>query len=269
MATTALSPGGMPLHRQIFLVLRDQITGGAYRSGDPLPSEEALGKLYGVSRITVRRAMQDLADDGFVQRRQGRGTFVTDPTRVESNTKPASIRASLEQAQTETEATVIEFEERVAPPVIGHALGLADGSSALYILRVRSRDGRPVMLTEAWLPEPHSAAVSAVALRERALYELIEASGVPLGRFVQAVSAEIADPTRAWLLKTDIGAPLLRIDRLVHDRQDVPVMRNSIFVDGRRSQILSDIPGADVDTAATGVLAHDRRPEPVRSPRLS
>ncbi len=252
----ALSTGGMPLHRQMFLVLRDQIASGGLAPGDALPSEEALGKLYEVSRITVRRALQDLTELGYILRRQGRGTYVAD--RPEAGRPNAySLRASLQRAQTETKATVIEFEKRKAPPLIRQALRLRENSNALYILRLRLQGGQPVMLTEAWLPAHHQTAVTADALGRRALYELLEASGVRLGRFVQEITAEIADPTRARLLATDIGSALLRIDRLIHDQHDDPVMHNAIVVDAQRSRILSDVEAADIDSAATGLLVHD------------
>ena len=252
----ALSAGGMPLHRQMFLVLRGQIASGVFAPGDALPSEEALGKLYDVSRITVRRALQDLTELGYILRRQGRGTYVADrPEGGRPN--PYSLRASLQWAQSETQATVIEFETRPAPPLVRHALRLRESSNVLYILRVRSQSGQPVMLTEAWLPEHHGATVSADELGRRALYELLEAAGVRLGRFVQEITAEIADPPRARLLATDIGSALLRVDRLVHDQHDDPVMHNTIVVDAQRSRILSDVVAADIDTAATGVLVHD------------
>lgn len=254
-----LSAGGMPLHRQMFLVLRDQIASAAFAPGDALPSEEALGKLYDVSRITVRRALQDLTELGYILRRQGRGTYVADRPEA-GRPNPYSLRASLQRAQTETQATVIEFEKRPAPPLVRQALRLSEGSNALYILRVRSQGGQPVMLTEAWLPERHEAAVSADALGRHALYELLEASGVRLGRFVQEISAVIADPTRARLLSTEIGSALLRIDRLIHDQHDNPVMHHTIVVDAQRARILSDVEAAHIDSAATGVLVHDSPP---------
>jgi GntR family transcriptional regulator len=246
----------MPLHRQVFLVLRDQIASGAFVPGDALPTEEALGKLYDVSRITIRRALQDLTELGYIVRRQGLGTYVADRP-VAERPNPHSLRASLQRAQAKTRATVVEFGTRPAPPLVRQALRLREGSNVLYILRVRSQGVQPVMLTEAWLPEHHADAVTAVALGRSALYELLESSGVRLGRFVQEITAEIADPTRARLLGTNIGSALLRIDRLVHDQRDDPVMFNTIVVDARRSRILSDVEAADIDTAATGVLVHD------------
>jgi GntR family transcriptional regulator len=257
MTTSTLTPGGMPLHRQIYLVLRDQIVTGVYGSGEVLPTEEALGGLYGVSRITVRRALQDLADQGYVQRLQGRGTYVSERNERVADTQ-TTIRSGLKRAQAETKATVIEFGRRVAPLPIRRALDLAGDEEALFILRVRAQGDRPLMITEAWVPDPHAAAVTKAALRRSALFELVEASGVQLGRFVQEVSAEIADPVRARLLGMEIGAALLRIDRLVHDRSGVPVMRNTVLVDAHRMHILSDVPSADIDTAATGVLVQAR-----------
>jgi GntR family transcriptional regulator len=249
----------MPLHRQMYLVLRDRITSGAIGPGDPLASEEALGAAFSVSRITVRRALQDLAADGLVVRRQGRGTFVAD-LGTSAPQDPRSLRASLSKVQAETEATVVEIGERLAPPAVRHDLRLSDASRALYVLRSRSHDGQPLMVTEAWLPLRYAPSVTAEALRHRALFELLEASGATLGRFAQEITAEIADPQRARLLGVDIGAALLRIDRVVHDADDDPLMRNSITVDPRRTRMISEVSAADIDTATTGMLVHGTAP---------
>jgi GntR family transcriptional regulator len=251
----------MPLHRQMYLVLRDQITNGALSPGDSLPSEESLGEDFSVSRITVRRALQDLDADGYIVRRHGRGTYVAAHEPATSTRDTRLLRASLARVQAETEATVIDLGERLAPWRVRHDLGLPDGSRALYVLRVRSHDGQPLMITEAWVPLGFAAAVTAEALRDRALYELLEASGATLGRFAQEISAEVADPLRARLLGVDIGSALLRIDRIVQTSEQHPLMRNSITVDPRRSRIISDVAASDIDTPATGTLVHSN---PVR-----
>ncbi len=147
-----LRSGDLPLHRQLFLILRAQIQNGAIEPDQILPNEQELGDQYGVSRITVRRALQDLADQGFVERFQGRGTFAHDPAPAISSVARFTFLDGLRHAHHETSVNVIEVSDRVAPARVVAALGLPPGSSARYTLRVRSRDNVPLMLSEAWLP---------------------------------------------------------------------------------------------------------------------
>jgi GntR family transcriptional regulator len=251
----------MPLHRQLFLVLRDQIRRGSISPGDALPTEHGLGEQFGVSRITVRRALQDLTEQGYVERRHGRGTFVSDWAPAETRSPTLTVRESLRKAQLETTVEVIESELRRPPPGIRAALEL-DDPQALYVLRVRNnkRGGDPLLLTETWLPAAFSGAVNRRTRTRRAMYEVLASAGVDMGRIAQALTAEIADPRTAQLLRTDIGAALLRINRLVYDTDDRPIEHLSIYLSPARSRIRMDIEPQDIDTAASGFIAHDVGP---------
>jgi GntR family transcriptional regulator len=167
------------------------------------------------------------------------------------------VKGALQQAQLETTVEVIELEHRVPPARVAQALDLDAGTTATYILRVRSNDREPLMVTEAWVPMRFSEQLTETDLRRHALYELLEQAGVVLGRVTQEVTAEIADPVRARLLRVDIGSALLRIDRVVYDVGTDPVQLLTLYATPERSRILTDVPAADIDTAATGVLAHD------------
>jgi GntR family transcriptional regulator len=254
-AAVALEAGDMPLHRQLFLVLRDQLERGALEPGEQLPSESALCTQYGISRITVRRTLHDLSAAGYLERRHGQGTFVTDHA-VTPRAPRLTVMDALRQTQRDTTVEVVELERRSPPRAIAEALD-TQSESAVYVLRVRSRHGDPVMITEAWLPARFAdETLSAEQLRERALFEILQQSGVSFGRVSQEVTAEIADPLRAQLLRVDIGSPLLRINRLVHDADGTPVQHLSIHLTPERSRILTEYSADDIDTTASGVLAH-------------
>lgn len=257
--TVALNARGMPRHRQLYLVLRDQITTGALTAEQALPSEQALGEQYNVSRITVRRALQDLSDGGFVERRHGVGTFVAEePSPL---TQPASLTmmGALRQTQLETTVEVIELNQRPAPVQVARALDVDPRAPVVFVLRLRSHDAEPLMITEAWLPARFADHLTVDAMQQHALYELMEQAGVILGRVTQELTAEIADPVRSRLLQVDIGSPLLRINRVMHDISAEPVQYLTIYATPQRSRILTDVPAGEINTATTGVLAHDVR----------
>jgi GntR family transcriptional regulator len=257
-ADSALHPSsGTSLHRQLFMVLRDEIQRGAYAATGALPKEEALCERFGVSRITVRRALGDLAALGLVERRHGRGTFVRRDLQAPPQSPTLSVIDSLRKTALETDVEVLEVTQTTPPPDLAALLQLAPGEEAVHALRMRSMEGMPVMLTDAWVPARLGKKVSAAALRKHALYEILMAQGVEFGRVVQEISAAPADPMRARLLQTDIGAPLLKMMRLMHDKQAQPVQHLTAWLAAERSRILMDIPGETVNTLSAGQFVHD------------
>lgn len=99
--------------------------------------------------------------------------------------------------------------------------------------------------------------VTATSLQRQALYRIMQGAGIATGRVVQELSAESADPLCAQLLDTEIGSPLIRVSRLIHDADEVPMQYARLALSPEHSRILMDIPAHDIDTATTGFIAHD------------
>src|SRR6516165_9973396 len=100
---------GVPLHRQLFLVLHDEIDRGVIAPGEALPTEQTLCEQFGVSRITVRRALADLAQQGYIERRQGVGSFVREHFPSDPLPTGRSYLDGMRQIQFETEVDVVEI----------------------------------------------------------------------------------------------------------------------------------------------------------------
>lgn len=257
-ASTPLnSARGTALHRQIFLVLREEISRGMYPTG-ALPNEEALCERFGVSRITVRRTLGDLAALGVVERRHGRGTFILGG---QSQARPApslSVIDSLRRTATETVVQVIEVALALPPPDVARLLQLAPATKAVHALRLRiNRQGEPAMLTDAWVLAAVGKRATESALKKKALYEILMAQGVEFGRVVQEISATSGDPHRAGLLRTEVGAPLLKLVRLMHDMDERPVLHLTAYMAAERASILMEIAGANVNTLTAGQVVLD------------
>jgi GntR family transcriptional regulator len=252
-----LRAGDLPLHRQLFLVLRSQIQSGAIEPDQALPTEFELCQLYGVSRMTVRRALQDLAELGFVERLQGRGTFARDPSPAMVPAPGITFLDGLRHAHHQTTVAVIDVADRIAPARITGALDLPPRTPARYALRVRSRDDVPLMLSETWLPIRFRDVVTAENLERRALFEILGESGITLGRVVQEITATSADPRAAQLLQTNIGSPLLQLNRLIHDDGGQPIQYHTIYLSPGSSRITMDIPADGIDTISSGQVVHD------------
>lgn len=248
---------GTSLHRQLFVVLRDEILRGVFTTG-LLPKEETLCERFGVSRITVRRALADLAAQGMVERRHGRGTFVrTDQLPLVRERPSLTLIDSLRQAAIDTQVQVLQVENTMAPRDVAAMLQLAPGEKAVHALRLRSIGDTPVMLTDAWVPADLGKRVTIHSLRQKALYEILLEQGVKFGRVIQEITAEVSDPVRAKLLQTEVGMPLLKIVRVIHDLQARPVQFITVTMTPERSRILMDIPGSTVNTLSAGQFVHE------------
>jgi GntR family transcriptional regulator len=247
---------GVPLHRQLFLVLRDEIARGAIDAGDPLPTEQALCEQFGVSRITVRRALADLADQGYVERRHGVGSFARRPAAPVSRTASGSYMDELRQTEFETAAEVLELDLRPTPRSVSEKVELSDES--LHITRVRRerRTAEPLMVTEAWLPAGLAASITGAKLRRAPLYRLLSDAGITIDRMQHEISAEIAGPRYAQLLDTAIGSALLRVDRIAFV-DDVAHHMLSIRLSPGRSRIIVNQSAERLDDGEGFAIAHD------------
>lgn len=248
---------GTALHRQLFLVLRDQIAQGVYPLDSLIPPEDALCAQFDVSRITVRRAVSDLEHLGLVEKRPGRGTFVRAAPRTARPQASFGLLASLDKQARETAVTVLKVEAAPAPAVVAQQLQLATGEPAVHVVRLRSVHDIPMMVTDAWVPQAVGQNVTEAALKKLALFEILMGEGVKFGRVIQEMTAVGADPLLAGLLRVEVGAPLVRLVRLMHDRRKQPVQYITIHFTGERSRILMDVPAEAVNTTGAGQIVHD------------
>jgi GntR family transcriptional regulator len=260
VAGPVIAGAGVPLHRQLFLVLHDEVARGALAPGEALPTEQALCDQFGVSRITVRRALTDLAEQGYIERRQGVGSFVRQSSRSDEVPPVGSYMDSLRQAQFQTSIDVVEHDTRVPPASIGDALGVT--GEMLHILRVRRerRTHEPLMVTEAWLPADLAATLTTSALRRTPLYELLADASVVVDRMQHEITAEIAGPRNARLLNMAIGSALLRVNRLAFVAGS-PHHYVSILLSPNRSRVLMSQTAAELQTGDGLAIAHDVRRE--------
>jgi GntR family transcriptional regulator len=201
--------------RQVYLVLRDRIAGGRLDSQGALPAEQTLAAEYGVSRVTVRRALAELEQEGLISRRRGAGTFV-----LGGATKPivadfSDVLANLVAMGRETAVRLLAFDYREPPAAIAGALRLSAGEKTQFSVRVRLIDGQPFSHLTTHVPERIGVTYSEADLAARPLLSLLERSGVQIERATQEVTAALASPEVAAALDVDIGSALLGMTRTV------------------------------------------------------
>jgi GntR family transcriptional regulator len=214
-----------PLYHQIFLILRSQIVEGRLAAGMQVPGEEELARQFNVSRITARRALAELAAEGMVTRGRGRGTHVTardhEPPPVHGGVE--GLIENLMAMGLKTQVTLLDFGYEPAAPDVAVALRVAPGEEVQRAVRVRSLPDGPFSHLTTYVPADIGRKFGRKEMAREPLLSLLERSGVVIGSADQTLSATLADTRVAPLLKTVIGAPLLRISRIVQDSHGRPV----------------------------------------------
>lgn len=241
----------------MFLVLRERIVTGRYPADSLIPTEEDLCKHFGVSRITVRRALNDLEVAGYLRRKQGLGTFVSSDLPAAREAATLNFVEALHKSAEETRVEVLSVEKTVPPPTIAEQMHLAPDVRAVHAMRLRRIGDVPVMVSDAWVPEQFAKSITAATLKKHAMYEILLSQGIEFGRVIQEVTAFAADPTFARWLDTEVGAPLLRLSRIVYDGARTPVQHLTLTVNPEHSRIVVDMMADSMNTLRTGQLVHD------------
>lgn len=204
--------------RRIYLMLRERIASGDLSAGQRLPSEPVLAAEQGVSRVTLRRALDRLEEEGLVSRRVGAGTFITDGMLSPVIAADlADVFAHLKTMGRTTGLRLLAFAYGPPPDPVAHALGLRAGERTQRSVRVRSIDGEPFSYLTTHVPERIGLTYAEADLSSTPLLELLERSGIVADRANQTLSASLAGPEIADALHLEIGAPLLSLTRVVHD----------------------------------------------------
>lgn len=227
-ATALAQKSPVPLYYRLYAILRERITNGVHPAGSVLPSEAELTAAFNVSRITAKRALDELAAEGLVVRTRGRGTTVTGRASAAITARPimASIDGLLENLNAigrETSVQVIEFGYSAPPDFVRQQLALAAGAMVQRAVRVRSLDGEPLSQSTTFVPERIGRAWRARDLAITPLIDLLERTGIVVGAAEQSLSATVADTLTAPRLKVGVGMPLLLMKRCVKDINGEPV----------------------------------------------
>jgi len=216
---------GVPLYRQIVVILTSRINSGTLRPGDAVPGEAAVCAKFGVSRITARRALNELASMGRVVRERGKGTRV-----LPFETSPAAMTASLDgllenvgHIGRTTSVKILESHFLPATAGVAERLELKEGAVVQRAVRVRALAGAPMSYLVTIVPEEIGQRIEGQDLSQTPLLLLLENAGVPVASATQTISATVADAEVARALSVPAGSPLIEVNRLVRDEDNRPV----------------------------------------------
>lgn len=207
--------GPIPLYFQVAQRLEDGIRGGALRPGDRLENEISIAKSLGVSRPTIRRAIQEVVDKGLLVRRRGVGTQVVQ-SHVTRNVELTSFYNDLKNASLDPQTKVLEHRILAANSAISGKVGVSTGDEILLIRRLRLTGDIPVAILENYLPTPYID-ISTAELEAGGLYDALRARGVVLKIANQKIGARRTVGDESSLLNIEEGSPLLTVERVALD----------------------------------------------------
>ena len=217
-----------PLYQQLMDDIKLDISNQKYRHGDKIPSETELAEIYNVSRITVRRAVSELCDEGYLAKHQGKGTFVTPPKitrKIMQDTHVHRFTATCAMSGMQPGGRTVGIRIVPSRQEEQHFLKLPKDSSVIYLQRIRTADGDPVMLENTFLPSPEFDSLLSTDLTNRSLNETLRQkySRSLVVRQTTKVEVSRASPEHAQLLNITPGDPLFFISAYFLDERDNPI----------------------------------------------
>ncbi|MFH1880051.1 MAG: GntR family transcriptional regulator [Bacillota bacterium] len=221
-----------PLYKQLMQRLRNDITACVYPAGDKIPGEQALCEAYGVSRVTVRKALEEIVREGLLLRRQGKGTFVAQEKIKRDLGSVTSFSDACAQIGQIAQTRLIERKRVAATEEDRIHLSLPGGGEVLSICRLRLSGNEPVMVEY----NRFSAELTFLETEPLtgSLYGLLSSRGLMPSRAVHDISLSHAPDPVNKLLETKAGDALLLLDQVVYDQHDRPLHLSRQWIRGDR-----------------------------------
>lgn len=232
----SVAPAFSPLYQQIKGLILNSLRVGEWKPGEAIPSEMDLAARFKVSQGTVRKAIDELAADNLVVRRQGKGTFVA--THAERQVQYRFLKLMPDSGDLSLEGPaqrqIVDCKRLRAPSDVARGLALRPGDAVLQVKRVLSFADKPTILEDLWLPGVPFKGLTADRLRgyEGPMYALFETEfGVRMVRAEEKIRAISADHVHSQLLRVAPATPLLSVERIAFTYHDLPMeLRRGLYV---------------------------------------
>jgi GntR family transcriptional regulator len=232
----------MPLYHQLKASLMRDIDAGRWRPGEQLPTEDALMERFQVSKITVRQALRDLQQQGYIRREQGRGTFVQGPPLEEGPRELKSFTAEMQGHGLTATSRVLEQGLIEAPADIASCLAIPDGDPVFRLRRLRFAEGEPMGLQTAYVPAQLAPGIERLSFSDASLYEILAARFALYPASARETHKAIAVPEDAApLLRVPAGSPALAAERLTALSDGRPLECVHSIMRGDRYKVVLDL----------------------------
>jgi len=227
-----------PLYQQLETLLRARMENGELQAGDRLPPEHALAQQYGISRMTVRKAIETLATESLLVRRPGKGTFVAGdkvPVMASTLSSFSGVMRGLGLAVT---SRVIALKLDVPPLQVTQELQLAPGQKAAFLRRVRYINGEAIAIMSSWMPAFCFPVLQTADLGSEPITSVMErAGGITIVRAEDWLESTLARPEEAELIHIRPGAPVFLGRGVLYDDRGLPVRSSKVIYRGDRFRI--------------------------------
>jgi GntR family transcriptional regulator len=213
-----------PLYFQIQTQLAQQIRGGRLKPGQGLPGEDELSRLFGVSRMTSRQALQGLKNEGLASRERGRGSFVLEPKVEKDITHLMGFTAEMHALGKQTSAQILAKKSVSATPQVAEQLRISVGAPTLMLRRLRLADKKPLAIEEVTLSLDRFPGLEKLNFANRSLYETLRTKyAVRTGAADETIEARAATKAESALMKIPVRSALLVIARTLLDEEGIPI----------------------------------------------
>ena len=228
----------IPYYIQLVNILKEKIQSEVWKPGDQIPGEQDLCEMYGVSRTVVRQSLLELELEGLINRRKGKGTFISLPKISEGLVQKLTgfyqdmVERGLKPVTRVLHQNVVPASEKVA-----RFLDINPGDQVIDILRLRFINDEPIQMVTTYVPFEMCPALATVDLTNRSLYEFLEKEcGIFIAKGQRYLEAVLANETEAELLGIERGAPLLMLDSISFSESDRPIEYYHALHRGDRSR---------------------------------
>lgn len=203
-----------PLYRQLENTLRQDIDTGKFAAGSQLPTENELCDIYHVSRVTVRKALASLSDEGYLERHSGKGTFVAEKKMQRSINQVLGFTEMCKILNTVAGAKTLKISLEDPTETECKQLSIQSNEQIVLLERLRYSDGKPVLLETNKFPESFSF-LFGENLTDTSLYEALRKFNITFEQSRKTIDIVFATASEARLLEIPKGHPLLRIQSIV------------------------------------------------------
>jgi len=225
----------MPLYSQLKEALLTLVDEDQFREGDLIPTEREIGDRFQVSRITVRRAIDELVREGRLVARQGKGTFVARPKLQRQMTQMKSFSTAAVDEGHEPGSSLLSLRHEQAVEHIASILNIEKSAWIWVVERLRLVDDEPIGISLVYLNLPSGLSLTPAELEgDVSLWSVLEKKGITLSKSEETVQAIAAGEEQAKLLQVNEGFPLLLVEGVVYTVQNIPVEYHQIFNRGDR-----------------------------------
>lgn len=215
--------------------------------GSLLPSESEMSAEFAASRVTIRRALELIREEGLIAARQGFGWYVAGEPVRQSLQSLGTIEAQVEGVGKLSQRKIEEFAFEKAPERVRRILGV---DQVLRVKRVNLADGEPFAVVTVWCPADLGAGLSRRDVERRPFYELLD---VELRGATQTIGADVASSADAALLGIPIGAPLLRCQRVTTDESGRALLMSEHVFAAHRTEFVVDLPNSEPSMTPSGL----------------